>query len=487
MKEQPHSQSQSQQTQVARLSARMQREIKLLQTDPPPGVCAWPSEDHLITNVEAQIQGPEGTVYAKGIFKLQVQVPERYPFEPPNVRFVTPIYHPNIDNGGRICLDILNLPPKGAWRPSLNIATVLASIGLLLAEPNPDDGLMSDISAEYKHGRSIFDQKARSWTQKYAVQMDCQIDTSSPGSSLLVGQVSNEMAGTREHSKETVGEPVAEAQNPANNKGELKDKGHRSPAKSTLALSKKLSLAREPVAQPTKGSSCTEVVTEAQAQTCNENIKFQPAQTTDMNVPQKLPVSVPLETNDTKEKLLCKVGRDDPATCLQTASKGQGVNMEKGVCMDKENLWPRALNAKIPPSRMSGLKHIDSDSGTCFSMAGIKRKGSMETLHLQKNTSVHSNKSVPSLAKPGSMGKAEFRNLPGSRIHERPISRPLQLEDKNPKENARGRVQVGALREIPTVVVSDSESDDEPVQVRSRLSLSQRTLTGKRKGSSYLG
>lgn len=33
---------------------------------------------------------------------------------------------------------------QGAWQPSLNISTVLTSIGLLLNEPNPDDGLMHE-------------------------------------------------------------------------------------------------------------------------------------------------------------------------------------------------------------------------------------------------------------------------------------------------------------------------------------------------------
>ncbi|XP_015080765.1 uncharacterized protein LOC107024321 [Solanum pennellii] len=156
--------------QEARLNLRMQRELKLLLTDPPPGA-SFPSltSSSSLSSIHALIGGPEGTVYAKGHFKLKIQIPERYPFQPPIVTLLTPIYHPNIDNGGRICLDILNLPPKGAWQPSLNISTVLTSICLLLSEPNPDDGLMHDASTEYKYNRQAFDHKARSMTQKYAM------------------------------------------------------------------------------------------------------------------------------------------------------------------------------------------------------------------------------------------------------------------------------------------------------------------------------
>lgn len=69
----------------------------------------------------------------------------RYPFEPPRVTFVTPVYHPNIDNGGRICLDILKMPPSGAWKPLITIEGVLVAICSLMNCPNPNDPLVLSI------------------------------------------------------------------------------------------------------------------------------------------------------------------------------------------------------------------------------------------------------------------------------------------------------------------------------------------------------
>nr|GFB00604.1 probable ubiquitin-conjugating enzyme E2 37 [Tanacetum cinerariifolium] len=70
-----------------RLNLRMQRELKLLLTDPA---------SFSLTSIHALIQGLERIVYEKGVFKIDIQIPERYPFQPPVVTFCTPIYHPNI-------------------------------------------------------------------------------------------------------------------------------------------------------------------------------------------------------------------------------------------------------------------------------------------------------------------------------------------------------------------------------------------------------
>ena len=103
------------------------------------------------------IDGPQGTCYGGGKFKAEVLLPEDYPMAPPKVVFDTKIYHLNIDNLGRICLDIL----KKNWSPALQIKSVLLSIQSLMSEPNPDDPLNNEAANEWKSNKKQAEKKAQ--------------------------------------------------------------------------------------------------------------------------------------------------------------------------------------------------------------------------------------------------------------------------------------------------------------------------------------
>ena len=87
------------------LARRLNRELKVIQEEPVENCSAGVIGDDL-TKWQATIFGPKDTPYEGGVFNLNIEFTEEYPYKPPIVYFTTPIYHCNINTRGGICLDI---------------------------------------------------------------------------------------------------------------------------------------------------------------------------------------------------------------------------------------------------------------------------------------------------------------------------------------------------------------------------------------------
>ncbi|KAF0695777.1 Aste57867_13428 [Aphanomyces stellatus] len=98
-------------------------------------VVSFPDSNDL-TNFEVKITVDTG-LWTGAAYNFTFKIPSLYPHEPPKVRCVTKIYHPNIDLDGNVCLNIL----REDWKPVLDINAVIYGLIYLFYEPNPDDPL----------------------------------------------------------------------------------------------------------------------------------------------------------------------------------------------------------------------------------------------------------------------------------------------------------------------------------------------------------
>jgi len=144
-------------------TTRINKELRILQNEANENVSAGPSGDNLF-EWDGMIIGPTKTPYEGGMFRLKIYFPTDYPFKSPKVIFTTKIYHPNINSGGIICLDIL----KTQWSPALTISKVLLSICSLLNDPNPNDPLEPVIAKQYVEDKAKYEDIARQWTLQFA-------------------------------------------------------------------------------------------------------------------------------------------------------------------------------------------------------------------------------------------------------------------------------------------------------------------------------
>jgi ubiquitin-conjugating enzyme E2 A len=127
-----------------------------LQKDPPEGVNASPHSENVM-RWNAIIFGPEDTIWDGGVFRLSMEFTEEYPSKAPIVKFVTPMYHPNIYADGGICLDIL----QSKWSAIYDVSAVLTSIQSLLSDPNPNSPANSEAARLFMENRREYNRRVK--------------------------------------------------------------------------------------------------------------------------------------------------------------------------------------------------------------------------------------------------------------------------------------------------------------------------------------
>jgi ubiquitin-conjugating enzyme E2 A len=112
---------------------RIKKDIEKIQKEGENTGFLLDYEEENLFEMEALMEGPEGTPWEGGMFELTFKFPDEYPNKCPTVVFKSHMFHPNIYADGRICLDLLNTQ----WSPVYDIWAILISIRSLLCNPNP--------------------------------------------------------------------------------------------------------------------------------------------------------------------------------------------------------------------------------------------------------------------------------------------------------------------------------------------------------------
>ncbi|KAG5644285.1 hypothetical protein DXG03_008771 [Asterophora parasitica] len=159
---------------------RIMRELTDLRKGPPEGIRIQTNEEDML-DVTGIIEGPEGTPYAGGYFKVKFKFTEEFPAAPPKCWFATKIFHPNVSNTGEICVNTL----KKDWKSTYGIEHILVTVKCLLIYPNPESALDEEAGKLLLENYSSYCDRAKLITSVHATprKRPVEFDTPSVSSS----------------------------------------------------------------------------------------------------------------------------------------------------------------------------------------------------------------------------------------------------------------------------------------------------------------
>jgi ubiquitin-conjugating enzyme E2 D/E len=119
--------------------------------------------------------GPKDSPYARGVFHIKLLFPHEYPNKGPDIIFLTPIYHLNVNrikskNGsellGHVSVSFINW-----WKPETTVKEILTKLYAIFYWSNPYSPYGLDIAEENINNRQLYEQKVKYFTRKYANPM----------------------------------------------------------------------------------------------------------------------------------------------------------------------------------------------------------------------------------------------------------------------------------------------------------------------------
>ncbi|KAG6525942.1 hypothetical protein ZIOFF_015915 [Zingiber officinale] len=151
---------------------QLAKELKNLDETPPEGIKVVVNDEDFST-IYADIEGPAGTPYENGVFRMKLLLSHDFPHSPPKGYFLTKIFHPNISSNGEICVNTL----KKDWNPSLGLRHVLIVVRCLLIEPFPESALNEQAGKMLLENYDEYARHARLYTGIHALKPKPKVKT----------------------------------------------------------------------------------------------------------------------------------------------------------------------------------------------------------------------------------------------------------------------------------------------------------------------
>uniref|UniRef100_A0A6B2LN37 UBC core domain-containing protein n=1 Tax=Arcella intermedia TaxID=1963864 RepID=A0A6B2LN37_9EUKA len=141
--------------------------MRSLQRDPHPNFDIYPNATN-IAFWQIVLEVTEGSHYSGGTWLLYAEFPPDYPRQAPEIRFMTPIRHSNVNQYGKICHSIFSRN----WTADTSMQTVLNCIYGLMLNPDTDDPLDTNLALSYFSATGDYEAKILAHVELYAKQKD---------------------------------------------------------------------------------------------------------------------------------------------------------------------------------------------------------------------------------------------------------------------------------------------------------------------------